>query len=75
MAIADIFEALTASDRPYKKAKTLTEALRIMTFFVKDQHIDADIFEIFLRSGVHLEYGNAFLDASQVDEVDIEKFL
>ena len=75
MAIADIFEALTASDRPYKKAKSLSEAIKIMTFFVKDQHIDADIFEIFLRSGVYQEYADKFLDSSQLDEIEIEKYL
>ena len=46
--MADIFEALTASDRPYKKAKTLSESLKIMQFMVKDQHIDSDVFELFL---------------------------
>jgi HD-GYP domain-containing protein (c-di-GMP phosphodiesterase class II) len=52
MAIANIFEALTAGDRPYKKAKTLSEPIRIMGFMKKDQHIDPDLFELFLKSGV-----------------------
>ena len=73
--MADIFEALTASDRPYKKAKTLSESLKIMQFMVKDQHIDADIFELFLTSGVYLDYAKQHLDPSQIDEVDIEAFL
>ena len=51
MAIADIFEALTAVDRPYKKGKTLSEAIRIMSFMKKDGHIDPDLFELFLQSG------------------------
>jgi len=46
MAIADIFEALTAADRPYKKGKTLSEALKIMGFMVKDGHIDAELYDI-----------------------------
>jgi HD-GYP domain-containing protein (c-di-GMP phosphodiesterase class II) len=71
MAIADIFEALTASDRPYKKAKTLSEAIRIMGFMKKDQHIDPQLFELFLESGVYLRYAHEFLDASQIDEVDV----
>jgi len=73
MALADIFEALTASDRPYKKAKTLSESLKIMSFMVKDEHIDGDIFELFLSSGVYMEYAKAHLKPKQIDEVDIKK--
>ena len=72
MVLADIFEALTASDRPYKKAKTLCESLKIMSFMVKEQHIDEDIFELFLSSGVYLKYAQAYLRPEQIDEVDIK---
>jgi len=75
MAIADIFEALTASDRPYKKAKTLSEAIRIMGFMKKDRHIDPQLFELFLTSGVYLDYGRKFLQPEQLDEVDIAEYL
>ena len=75
MALADVFEALTASDRPYKKAKTLSEAVRILSFMVKDQHLDADIFKLFLENRVYLEYAEQFLDPSQIDEVDVEGYL
>ena len=75
MAIADIFEALTASDRPYKKAKKLSDSIRIMSFFKKDKHIDPDLFDLFLRSGVYLEYAREYLDPEQIDEVDIERYL
>lgn len=75
MAIADIFEALTASDRPYKKAKTLSESLRIMKFMVKDQHIDPDLFELFLRSGVWQDYAQKYLKPDQIDAVRIEDYL
>ena len=75
MAIADIYEALTASDRPYKKAKTLTESLKIMSFMVKDQHIDPDLFELFLTSGVYQQYADKYLDPAQIDEVDIKDYL
>lgn len=75
MAIADIFEALTASDRPYKKAKTLSESLKIMHFMVKDQHIDPDLFALFLHSGAYLEYANTFLKEEQIDTVNIEEYL
>ena len=70
MAIADIFEALTASDRPYKKAKTLSESLRILGFMAKEQHIDADLFRIFVEQKVYLTFAHEFLAAEQIDEVD-----
>ncbi|MBF0134508.1 MAG: GAF domain-containing protein [Magnetococcales bacterium] len=75
MAIADIFEALTATDRPYKEPKTLSQAVRIMSFMKKDKHIDPDLFRIFLESGVFLKYATKFLEPSQMDEVDITQFL
>jgi len=67
MAIADIFEALTASDRPYKKGKTLSQALSIMDFMVKDEHIDAELYELFLRSGIHETYAQQYLKPEQID--------
>jgi HD-GYP domain-containing protein (c-di-GMP phosphodiesterase class II) len=75
MAVADIFEALTASDRPYKKAKKLSEAIRIMSFMKKDRHIDPDLFDLFLSSGAWLEYGRRYLQPEQIDEVDIYEYL
>jgi len=75
MAIADIFEALTAADRPYKKGKTLSEAIKIMSFMKKDQHIDPELFDLFLRSGVYREYARKFMAAEQIDEVDIKSYL
>jgi HD-GYP domain-containing protein (c-di-GMP phosphodiesterase class II) len=75
MAIADIFEALTASDRPYKKAKTLSEAIRIMSFMRNDNHIDPDLFKLFLTSGVYKTYAERFLDPEQIDDVDIDDYL
>ncbi len=75
MAIADIFEALTASDRPYKKAKSLSEAIRIMSFMRNDNHIDPDLFELFLTSGIYKKYGEQFLGAEQIDDVDISTYL
>ncbi|MEQ9488061.1 MAG: HD domain-containing phosphohydrolase [Alphaproteobacteria bacterium] len=74
MAIADIFEALTAADRPYKKAKTISESLKIMSFMCKDQHIDADLFDLFLKSEIWKVYADTYLDPSQVDEVDINDY-
>jgi HD-GYP domain-containing protein (c-di-GMP phosphodiesterase class II) len=75
MGIADIFEALTASDRPYKKGKTLSEAMRIMGFFKMDHHIDADLFDVFLKEGVFQTYADEYLDAKYIDEVDVDKYV
>ncbi|MDD3055338.1 MAG: HD domain-containing protein [Aliarcobacter sp.] len=75
MAIADIFEALTAADRPYKKAKTLSESIKIMSFMRDDNHIDKELFEIFLTSGIYKEYAQEFLMEEQIDEVDIHNFI
>ena len=71
MAIADIFEALTAPDRPYKASKTLTESLRIMALMTQDEHIDADLFRYFLRSGLWQEFANRYMHPAQLDEVDM----
>ena len=75
MAIADIFEALTAADRPYKKAKTLSESIRIMGFMRKDRHIDPELFELFLTSGVYRQYAEHFLQPDQIDDVDISAYV
>jgi len=75
MAIADIFEALTAADRPYKKGKSLSEAIRIMSFMKKDNHIDPELFDLFLRSGVYMDYARRFLSRDQIDEVDLKAYL
>ena len=75
MVIADIFEALTASDRPYKKAKTLSESIRILDFMCKDHHIDPELFKLFLTSGIYLTYAEQYLDPEQIDPVTIEEYL
>lgn len=75
MAVADIFEALTASDRPYKKGKTLSDSIKILSFFRDDGHIDPDIFDLLLSSGVYLQYAQLYLDASQIDSVDVQHYL
>lgn len=75
MAIADIFEALTACDRPYKKAKPLSESIRILARLRDRGHIDADLFALFLSSGLHLSYGDRYLKPEQLDQVDIAEFL
>lgn len=75
MAIADIFEALTAGDRPYKKGKTLSEAVKILSFFKKDGHIDPDLFDLLLTSGVYRQYAERYLKPEQIDEVDVKAYL
>ena len=75
MAIADIFEALTASDRPYKNGKTLSEAVKILSFFKKDQHIDPDLFDLLLTSGVYRQYAERYLKPEQIDDVNVEAYL
>ena len=70
MGIADIFEALTAKDRPYKKGKTLTESLQILGKFKLNGHIDPDLFDIFVRKKVYLRYAEQFLDPDQIDDVN-----
>lgn len=73
MGIADIFEALTARDRPYKPAKTLSESLRILGFMKRDGHIDPDLFDIFVRERVFLDYATRFLERDKIDAVDWAK--
>lgn len=70
MGIADVFEALTAGDRPYKKAMKLSEALRILGRMKLKNHVDPDLFDVFIREKVYLDYANRFLDPDQIDHVD-----
>jgi HD-GYP domain-containing protein (c-di-GMP phosphodiesterase class II) len=74
MAVADIFEALTAGDRPYKKAKTLSESLSIMARMRDESHIDPDIFDLFLSAGVYSTYARRFLKPEQIDAIDPARF-
>ncbi len=75
MAIADVFEALTAADRPYKKAKKLSEAVRVMAFMKRDNHLDPDLLDLFVESGVWKAYAEKFLDPAQIDEPDLDFIL
>ena len=70
MAIADIFEALTAEDRPYKDGKKLSQAMRIMGFMRNDSHIDPDLFEIFVTEGIYKKYAKQYVNESQIDTVN-----
>ena len=75
LAVSDIFEALTSVDRPYKKDKKLSEIIEIMYLMKEEGHIDADIFNLLLTSGVYFEYGTNYLKTEQIDEVDISKYI
>lgn len=75
MVIADIFEALTAADRPYKAAKPISVAIDILHTMVEDNHIDQEVFELFLKSGTYLDYAKRFLAPEQIDTVDISRYL
>ena len=70
MGIADVFEALTASDRPYKSAKTLSESIQILGRMKVGNHIDPDLFDVFLRERVYLTYAQQFLNPKQIDRID-----
>ena len=73
--LANVFEALTAADRPYKKGKTLSVAIFILHQLVEQELMDRDIFELFLTSGVYKQYAERFMASEQIDEVDISKYL
>ena len=74
MGIADIFEALTAKDRPYKQGMKLSQAMGIMYKFRMNGHIDPDLFDIFVDQGVYLRYAQQFLDPWQIDDVKPESW-
>ena len=75
MALADVFEALTAADRPYKAGKSLSQALGIMAAMVREGHLDPELFVLFVRSGVYRRYAQECLAPSQCDGVDEEALL
>lgn len=75
LVVADIFEALTAADRPYRKAKPISVAIDIMHKMALDKHIDMELFHLFLESGTYLSYAQKFLPDAQIDHVDVTKYL
>jgi len=75
MAIADIFEALTAADRPYKKGKSLSEALTIMAHMCRSAHIDPELFELFIKADIYQQYASTYLQPQQIDAVDKNSML
>ena len=71
MAIADIFEALTAKDRPYKKPMKLSQAIKIMGFMKEDRHIDPDIYDLFIQSRVYYNYAKKEMSPDKIDETEL----
>lgn len=73
VAIADVFEALTASDRPYKKAMGLSQSLGILGRMKLEGHVDPDLFDVFMHKKIYLDYANKYLNPEQIDVVDVTK--
>lgn len=71
MGTAEIYEALTARERPYKKGKSLSESLKILGYMKEDQHIDPDVFQLLIESGIFMEYARLHVDPKQIDKVDL----
>ena len=75
IAIADVFEGLTAPDRPYKKGYSLSKAIQILSYMVKDKEIDEDLFKLFINKKLYLKYAKNHVDSSQIDEINEKEFL
>ncbi len=75
MAVADVFEALTATDRPYKKQKTLCEAMEIMGKMKENNHLDPEVFDLFVKSKVYMDYAKKFMPPELISDIDEEKLL
>ena len=75
MAIADVYEALTAKDRPYKEPKKLSQVLKIMQEMKNTGHLDPDLYELFIKSGVYMDYAKEYIDKNQIDDINPEEFL
>jgi len=74
LALSDVFEALTAADRPYKQAKTLKQAMDIIYYMVVDEHLDKEVFKLFIETEVYLKYAEKYLTAEQFDDVDVSQY-
>jgi len=75
IALADILEALTSTDRPYKKDKKLSEAIEILYQMTLQGQVDRDVFTLLLSSGSYREYAEKFMHPEQIDEVDVDRYL
>ena len=73
IAIADVFEGLTAADRPYKKGYLLSKAMNILRGMAIDNEIDSDLFNLFIKQKIYLKYAENSIESSQIDEIDENK--
>ena len=71
MGLADVFEALTAKDRPYKQPMSMSKALSILGNMAEEGHVDPDLYRVFIEQGVWQTYGALHMDPAQLDQVDI----
>jgi HD-GYP domain-containing protein (c-di-GMP phosphodiesterase class II) len=74
IAIADVFEALTAKDRPYKTARSLSESLDILKLMRDEGKLDRDLVDLFIQEKVYLRYAEQYLDPEQIDEKYLSEF-
>ena len=75
IAIADVFEGLTAPDRPYKVGYKLSKALNILKFMVNDGEIDSDLFSLFITKKLYLKYADEMINSTQIDSIDEDELL
>jgi HD-GYP domain-containing protein (c-di-GMP phosphodiesterase class II) len=75
IGISDKFETLTSAGKSHKKGKTLSEVITYMDALRNDKHIDSELFEIFLSSGIYMDYAKRHMEPYQIDEVDISKYV
>lgn len=68
LGLADVFEALTAKDRPYKPGMKVSTALGILERMRDEGHIDGELFDVFVREKVYLRYAAEWLDPEQLDD-------
>ena len=75
IALADVFEGLTAPDRPYKKGYKLSKAMRILRGMTLDNEIDKNIFNLFIEKKLYLKYAEEYINSSQIDEIKAKDFI
>ena len=75
IALADVFEGLTASDRPYKEGYKLSKAMNILKYMTLDNELDKDIFNLFIKQKVYLKYAEENINPSQIDKINEKDLL
>ena len=75
MAIADIYEDLSARDRPYKEPKKLSQILSIMRDMKNSGHLDPDLYDLFIKSGVYMDYAKEYISSDQIDDINPDDYL